>query len=182
MVYRGDNNMSRDMVTGGRVIRSAVLVVAAIVTCSFYLFARPNDAVPYPTGYREWVHIRSALVGPQSPSFKTSGGIHHIYANEKAMEGYRTGKFPDGSIVVGDFLETIENTPQPGITIEGPRRRIDVMVKDNKQFAATGGWGFESFRGDSQTDRMVSPEGAGKCFECHGKQKDNDSVFSKFRK
>jgi hypothetical protein len=155
------------------------LAAICITTWSLSLWAKPNDAVPYPTGYRLWTHVKAALIGPQSPAFENSGGIHHIYANEKAMEGYRTGKFPDGSVIVADFLETRENA---GVTTEGPRRRIDVMVKDSKRYAATGGWGFEQFRGDSQTDRMVTAENATKCFACHAKQKDHDSVFSEFRK
>lgn len=141
----------------------------------------PADKVAYPQGYRHWVHISSALIGAANPAFATSGGIHHIYANEKAMEGYRSGKFPDGSILVADFLETRENSAQPGITTEGARRRIDVMVKDSKQYAETGGWGFEQFRGDSQTERMVTADGASKCFACHSTQKTTDAVFSKFR-
>jgi len=149
------------------------------MTWSLSLSAKPENAVPYPEGYRLWAHVMSALVGPQSPAFESSGGIHHIYANEKAMEGYRIGRFPDGSVIVADFLETRENA---GVTTEGPRRRIDVMVKNSKRYAETGGWGFESFRGDSQTDRMVTAEGATKCFACHAKQKERDSVFSAFRK
>ena len=156
---------------------SLVLVTFVITVSALYLGAAPNDAVAYPTGYRQWVHVLSALVGPQSPGFAANGGIHHIYANEKALEGYRTGRFPDGSILVADFLETKENA---GITTEGARRRIDVMVKDSHRYAETGGWGFESFRGDSQTDQSVGAEGATKCFACHAKQP--DSVFSKFRK
>jgi hypothetical protein len=155
------------------------LAATCIMTWGLSLWARTNDAVPYPAGYRQWAHVSSALIGPQSPSFESSGGIHHIYANEKAMEGYRTGRFPDGSVLVADFLETRENA---GVTTEGPRRRIDVMMKDSKRYAATGGWGFEQFRGDSQTDRMVTAEIAAKCFACHAKQKERDSVFSVFRK
>src|SRR5215471_1658203 len=155
------------------------LAVTCIVTCSLSSWAQSNDAIPYPAGYRLWAHVKTALIGPQSPAFENSGGIHHIYANEKATEGYRTGKFPDGSVIVADFLETRENA---GVTTEGPRRRIDVMVKDSKRFAATGGWGFEQFKGDSQTDRMVRAEIATKCFDCHSKQKERDSVFSEFRK
>ncbi|HZF40507.1 MAG TPA: cytochrome P460 family protein [Blastocatellia bacterium] len=160
-------------------MRIAVLIATVIVTLGLYAWAKPNDEVPYPAGYRTWTHVRSALVGPQSPAFENSGGIHHIYANEKAMEGYHTGRYPDGSVIVADFLETRENA---GVTTEGPRRRIDVMVKDSKRNAATGGWGFEQFRGDSQTDRVVTAEIATKCFACHGKQKERDSVFSEFRK
>jgi hypothetical protein len=29
--------------------------------------------VPYPEGYRSWVHVRSGLIGPESPSYKTNG-------------------------------------------------------------------------------------------------------------
>ncbi len=153
--------------------------VTFVMTWSLSLLARPNDAVQYPAGYRHWTRVSSSLIGPQSPAFKDSGGIHHIYASEKAMEGYQTGRFPDGSILVADFLETKEGA---GVTTEGPRRRIDVMVKDGKRYAETGGWGFEQFKGDSQTDRMTTAETPAKCFACHSKQKERDSVFSVFRK
>jgi len=161
-----------------KAIKLFVIVVFVLVISSLYLRANPDDKIPYPTGYRQWVHVMSALVGPESPFFENSGGIHHIYANEKAIEGYRSGRFPEGSIIVADFLETRENK---GITLEGPRRRIDIMVK-SKRYAETGGWGFEQFKGDSQTDRMVTAEIAAKCFACHVTQKERDSVFSKFRK
>jgi Cytochrome P460 len=171
----------RTLISFAGLRRGSFLALAAtcVLTWSLSLWARTNDAVPYPAGYRQWAHVSSALIGPQSPAFKDSGGIHHIYANEKAMEGYRTGRFPDGSVLVADFLETRESE---GVTTEGPRRRIDVMMKDSKRYAATGGWGFEQFRGDSQTDRMVTAEIAANCFACHAKQKDRDSVFSVFRK
>lgn len=164
---------------GKRTITLIVLATACLIAPA--LSGMPADKVAYPQGYRQWVHISSALIGPANPAFATSGGIHHIYANEKAMEGYRSGKFPDGSILVADFLETRENSSQPGITTEGARRRIDVMVKESKRYPETGGWGFEQFKGDSQTERLVTADGAAKCFACHSTQKATDAVFSKFR-
>lgn len=165
------------------IMKRTIMLIALASACLLApaLSGMPAGQVAYPQGYRQWVHIRSALIGAANPAFATSGGIHHIYANEKAMEGYRTGKFPDGSILVADFLETRENPAQPGITTEGARRRIDVMMKDSKQYAETGGWGFEQFKGDSQTERLVTAEGAAKCFACHSTQKGTDAVFSKFR-
>jgi hypothetical protein len=163
---------------GWRSVIFLALAAACVLTWSSFLWAGPNDEVPYPVGYRKWACASSALIGPQSPAFKDSGGIHHIYANEKAMEGYRDGRFPDGSVLVADFLETRESN---GVTTEGPRRRIDVMVKDSKRYAGTGGWGFESFRGGAQTDRLVTTETAATCFACHAKQKERDFVFSVFR-
>src|SRR5262245_31121697 len=92
--------------------------------------------VPYPEGYRRWVHVRSGLTGPESPSYKATGGIHHIYANEKAMEGYQKGRFPDGAMIVYDLLEV---QTKEGITTEGRRRYLTVMHKDSKRYIETGG-------------------------------------------
>lgn len=177
-----DENRKRQAGLARRPLRLIVLTATAMMTCSLSLWARSDDAVPYPAGYRQWVHVKTALVGPKSPFFASSGGIHHLYANDKALEGYRTGRFPDGSVVVADFLETQEPAALPGITAEGARRRVDVMVKDSQRYAATAGWGFESFRGDSQTERTVTREVAAQCFACHASQKERDYVFSTFRK
>jgi hypothetical protein len=155
------------------------LIAMLIMTLSISLRAKPNDEVPYPVGYRMWTHVRTVLIGPQSPAFESFGGLHHIYANQKAMEGYRAGRFPDGSVLVFELLETRESA---GVTAEGPRKRVGVMVKESKRYAETGGWGFESFQGDSQTERRLNAEGRMACFKCHEPQKDRDFVFSEFRK
>jgi len=147
----------------------------------FYVAPRVEsyEQVPYPEGYRLWTHVRSGVTGPESPDFKTTGGIHHIYANDKAMKGYQAGRFPDGSTIVYDLLEA---PTKGGVTTEGRRRYITVMHKDSKRFAETGGWGFEVFRKDSQTDRTIGPDAKTKCFDCHSSQKDRDFVFGSFRK
>lgn len=70
-----------------------------------------EGAVPYPEGYREWTHVKSEIVGPESPIYKKYGGIHHIYANPKAVEGLNKGKFADGAVFVFDQLETCAQRP-----------------------------------------------------------------------
>jgi hypothetical protein len=176
-----DESSKRISASGRRKMKVTVLFAAAILTSSLPLWARSNNSVSYPANYRQWTRVKSALIGPKSPAFENNGGIHHVYGNDKAMAGYRTGKFPDGSVIVADFLETKDIENAPGVTREGSRRRIDVMVKESNRYAESGGWGFESFRGDSQTDRMVVAGGAAKCFACHATQKENDAVFSSYR-
>src|SRR5688572_14163523 len=119
-----------------RIKRAALILLSmvGILIWAAYLQAEPNTTIAYPLGYRKWVHVKSALVGPQSPIYKRYGGLHHIYANEKAVEGYRTGMFQDGSVIVFDVLETQETA---GTTAEGTRRFIDVMAKDSQRFAET---------------------------------------------
>lgn len=158
----------------------AVLVwcVGSALLGTVALRARPDASVAYPAGYRDWVHVKSEIVGPTSPMFEGAGGLHHIYANAQAMEGYRTGTFPDGAVIVFDLLEVTE---RDGVMREGPRRRVDMMARDHARYADTGGWGFGRFAGDSRTERLLSPAASTQCYSCHKTHTASDSVFSKFR-
>jgi hypothetical protein len=149
----------------------------AVATFTASVLTSQGNAIPFPEDYRQWTHVKSTLVGPKSASFDSNGGYHHFYANEKAMEGYRTGSFPDGSILIDDGLEAME---QSGVMTEGVRRRVAVMVKDRRAFAASAGWGFETFPGDTRTAAQSS-EGKAACLACHLKAK-RDLVYSQFRK
>jgi hypothetical protein len=158
---------------------SVVLLLAAAVTAGgFSLVAQLDNTAQFPKEFRQWAHVKSVLVGPKSAAFATEGGIHHIYANQKALEGYKTGKFPDGSVIVYDLLETKE---ADGNTIEASTRRIDVMVKQSELYSATGGWEYMSFPGGNPADGKLSAERQASCATCHGNRKDHDSVFSEFR-
>src|SRR5262249_11920751 len=124
------------------IMKSAVFLAPALFAYSFSLWAQLDDTGSFPKEFRKWAHVTSVVVGPLSAVFPTEGGIQHIYANDKALVGYESGKFPDGSIIVYDLLETKEIA---GNTIEGPTRRVDVMVKQNERDSSTGGWQFMSF-------------------------------------
>jgi hypothetical protein len=137
-----------------------------------------DERVPYPDGYRQWAHVKSEILNPANPGFASRGAIHHIYANRLALDGYATGSFPDGAVIVADFLNPVDSG---GVIREGSRNRIDVMIKNAGWYGATGGWGFERFRGNSRTDRMATPELVRSCFGCHASRKDRDHVFSTVR-
>lgn len=133
--------------------------------------------VPYPEGYRAWRHVKSQVTTQEHPRAASIGGLHNIYANDAAVAGYRAGAFPDGSIIVFDLLELQEKN---GSLVPGARRWLGVMEKNAVKYAATGGWGFDNFFGDSKTDREVPINGpASACYACHLQQKDQDYVFSK---
>ncbi len=134
--------------------------------------------VPYPAGYRDWHHVKSMVIEEGHPLFGAFGGIHHLYANKKAMQGYKAGKFPDGSVIVFDLLEA---SRKDSAVTEGPRKVLGVMHKDAKKYAATGGWGFEGFAGGDSGKRVVEGNATSACFACHTSQKDHDYVFSRLR-
>jgi hypothetical protein len=149
------------------------LTLAAVTAVA----AAPAE-VPYPANYREWPHVKSMVIEPGHALHAAFGGIHHLYANEAAMKGYRTGRFPDGAVIVFDLLEA--PAADHAIT-EGGRKVVGVMHRDSRKFAATGGWGFEGFAGDSQTQRVVGANAATACFACHQSQRAQEFVFSRYR-
>lgn len=94
------------------------------------------------------------------------------------MEGYRTGIFPDGAIIVFDVIDTVGT--KAGIN-EGERKFIDVMVRDKTFYADTGGWGYEEFDRNNKRSGILSDAAKAKCFQCHASRKNNDYIFSAYR-
>ncbi len=153
------------------------LTALTITTGCLYLFARSAEKpVPYPGDYREWTLIKRTEAPSNDAGFGNhpceapcTGGVYRIYANTKAMEGYRTGKFPDGSIVADELLEK-------RASVDGPRRGVGVMVKEPRKYRDTGGWGFEIFgEGDTAT---LDAGGKAACYGCHKSRADHDMIFS----
>ncbi|MBS0516868.1 MAG: cytochrome P460 family protein [Proteobacteria bacterium] len=154
------------------------LIGTALLSLTAPALAGERD-VPYPEGYRDWHHVKSMVIQEGHPLFAAFGGIHHIYANKTALEGYRSGKFPDGAVIVFDLLDaqSVDHA-----IVEGTRKVVGVMHKDERRYAATGGWGFEGFGGGDRNQRAVGDKAATACFACHAPQKDHDYVYSALRK
>ena len=164
-------------------ISTRVLAAGFLISC-FWISADPS-VMPFPKDYLKWTLVKSSPVGPNAPAFSAqpcvapcTGAVHHFYANEKAVEGYRVGKFPDGAVIVDDLMET---RAAGGSSTDGPRRSVSVMAKNSQLYSETGGWGFESFKGENQSDGARADAKAA-CHACHSKQKDRDFVYSELRK
>jgi hypothetical protein len=161
---------------------------AAILAAAGWLMADEVSPalpeVPYPEGYRRWMHVASAVTPPrrgvagshpeEEKVAAPHGLIHHIYANEKALEGLRTGSFPEGAIFTADWFVLEEKS---GGLVQGPRKSLNVMVKAAR-YAATGGWGYEDFDQDSPVIRNVGRNAVKQCMDCHAKARGHDYVFS----
>lgn len=137
------------------------------------------EPVPYPTGYRTWTHVKSMVIEPGHALYDAFGGLHHLYGNDRAVQGYRDGRFQDGAIIVFDLLAAVS---ADHTVTAGERKVVGVMVKDSQRYAATGGWGFEAFVGNSRTERAVASKAADACFACHEPRRDHDYVFSEMQR
>ena len=157
-------------------MRQLILAALCAATSTATLAADPE--VPYPEGYRDWHHVKSMMIEEGHPLYSSFGGIHHLYANDKAMKGYQNGIFPDGSVIIFDLLEAVHDG---NAVTEGARKVVGVMHKDSKSYRDTGGWGFEGFGAGDRNNRVVGENAASACFACHAPQKAQDYTFSKLR-
>lgn len=153
-------------------------VLAACLALTLPLSAAADASVPYPHGFRQWTHVKTMLIEPGHALYDAFGGLHHLYANPTAERGYHSGVFADGSVLVFDLLEA---KSADHAVHEGARKVLGVMHRDSRRYAATGGWGFEGFKGDSTTERAVGANAATACFQCHTARQDHGYVFSSLR-
>lgn len=140
--------------------------------------AASTATVPYPDGYRDWHHVSTTVIQPGHPFYPVLGGINHAYANPLALEGYRSGTFPDGAVLVYDTLEARD--ADHALT-EGSRKMLGVMVKDSTRYAATAGWGFENFEAGDRSRALVGDKAANACLACHSKPGTRDHVYTRLR-
>jgi cytochrome P460 len=132
------------------------------------------ESVQYPDGFRRWVHVGTGVILPGGTLPESEQGMHHIFANPKAADGYASGDFADDSIIVYELREAQQKS---GVIFEGERRRVDVMIKDSNLYKSTGGWRFERFWANDQTKDVVLDASAS-CFGCHTNAKAHGFVFS----
>lgn len=171
--------MKRDATWGKPILVAVVVMVAVSFGAGGFGRQKAGPAIPYPTGYRHWTHVKSmAIVDKSNPLFGQFGGIHSIYVNRRGLATLKKGGvYPNGSEFVFDLLEArLEN----GAYVEGKRKVLAVMVKNAKRYASTGGWGFQAFAGGNPQKPLVT-NAQQQCFGCHASQKKTDYVFSAWR-
>ena len=161
-------------------VATVVGVAASIITSSGRAGeeASPIYGVTIPSGYRDWQLIS---VTQEEGDFNQ---LRAALGNPMAMKAYREGKlpFPDGSIIVALHWKRIpsdESNKAFGRVqafVAGSPVNMQVMVKDSKKYAATGGWGFADFTDGKPADEAVHKT----CFPCHEPAKARDFVFTRY--
>jgi len=124
-----------------------------------------------PKGYLSWQKSERKVVTDKNSLFY---GIHYIYADKKAMQGYQAGNaFPEGSRIVVEFYNIKDNP-----AVDGPKNMVVLMQKD-KRHKETGGWLFAGFSADGKPSGIDPLKN---CFDCHLKDAAHkDYVISTIR-
>jgi Cytochrome P460 len=133
--------------------------------------ASPIFGVTIPPGYRQWPMISVA----HESGFDELRGI---LGNDIAIKAYRdnTLPFPDGTILAKLAWKHVQSPEFAPAFVPGQATTVQIMVKDSKKYAATGGWGFGRFIDGKAVDEPQHQT----CFACHqANVKNHDFVFTR---
>ena len=133
----------------------------------------PVYGVAIPKNYRDWRLVAPAL---EDAPFNE---LRAVVGNRKAIDAYRKGTrpFPDGSVLVKLAWKRQPSPEFASASIPDEATTVQVMVKDSRRYAATGGWGFGRFVDGRPVDEAQHRT----CFACHdAKVKDRDWVFTQY--
>jgi Cytochrome P460 len=134
--------------------------------------ASPLFGVTIPEGYRDWKMIAVAHEAGLDE-------LRGVLGNDVAVKAYQDGTlpFPDGTILA---KLAWKHVPVPGLNgafVTGPATTVQIMVKDSKRYASTGGWGFGRFI----EGKPVNEAQHRTCVPCHeANVKGHDLVFTRF--
>jgi hypothetical protein len=140
--------------------------------------AAPIFGIKLPPGYRDW---RVITVAHEEGN---NNDLRAVLGNDAAMKAFRAGRlpFPDGTIIARlawSYVASEQNNKVFGRAqsfVAGPPINVQLMVKDSKKYAATGGWGFAQFKDGKPADETIHKT----CFPCHEPFKAGDLVFSHY--
>jgi hypothetical protein len=138
-------------------------------------------------GYDDWQVISISHNGDK---------VALIVGNPTMIAAYKSGipgngkPFPDGAMMAKTHWMAKKREDQPGEpAVAGALHDVDLMVKDSKRFADSGGWGYAEFEYDAGSasfrpgDTSDDPpqEHDAKCgFACHTIVADKDYVFTAY--
>ena len=115
--------------------------------------------------------------------------VEVILANPMMIGVYEAGfpgngkKVPDGAKMAKIHWNKKKNPEGLPIMVPDTLHDVDLMAKDSKRFADSGGWGYAQFNYDAASDSF-SPLGTGaKCgYACHTLAAAKDYVFTAYPK
>jgi hypothetical protein len=132
----------------------------------------PIFGVTVPDGYRQWELVSVAHE-------EGLDELRGVLGNFIAMQAYRDGTlpFPDGAILAKLAWKHVPSTEFRGAFVPGTATTVQIMVKDSRKYASTGGWGFGRFIDGKPVDEAQHKT----CVPCHqANVKGHDLVFTRF--
>jgi len=152
----------------------AALLFLPIVSSAQNVQATANN-IEYPKNLTNWRVIGTSIRNDNNTQRVILGNaiaIKAVRAETKKTD------WPKGAILAklvwkNDTLPTWQAATVPGDFIHA-----EIMVRNAKKYAATGGWGFARWTGLELTPHGKDSSSAQACFHCHQAASGTDYVFT----
>lgn len=136
-----------------------------------------------PTGYRKWIYVGTPLT-PNDMNAGTAAfpEFHAVYINPEAYVRYeKTGRFPDGTIVVKELISVGSKKAASGRGyFMGDFTGLEVAIKDKSRFKKEpGNWAYFSFGHKYPLAKSAVVQQTANCNTCHSTA-DDDFVFTQY--
>ena len=131
----------------------------------------PNG-IPYIDGYGSWKAIST------TDRFD-NGTMRVIFANHvatKAIENQKTNPWPNETVFAKVAWK--EKSDEQGNITPNEFYQVEFMIKDDKKYASTEGWGWARWRGMDLKPYGQNASFTNECIQCHSPLKNNDYVFT----
>lgn len=173
----------------GAAVSLAVLAAGAAISAQDKNTVKVTGGIGFAEfkGYERWQTISVSQSGDH---------MAVILGNPMMIAAYQAGipgngkPFPDGARMAKVHWNLKKNAAIPGQPLQpSTQSDIDLMVKDSRRFADSGGWGYGAFDYDAATDTFKPattasspPQGNdARCgFGCHTIVKARDYVFTEY--
>jgi len=158
-----------------RLTALAALIFLPTTSSAQNVQATANN-IEYPTGLTNWRVIGSSIRNDNNTQRVILGNSIAIKAARSKAE---KKQWPDGAILAklvwkNDTLPTWRAATVPGAFVH-----TEIMVRDTKKYATTGGWGFARWTGLGLTphgkDKIDAQQA---CFDCHQAASGTGYVFT----
>jgi len=126
-----------------------------------------------------------AEAGPSDGPVVSLDELRVILGNAIAIKAFREGTlpFPDGAIIAKLGWKRVPSVGDDGALgapqafVPGAAALVQIMIKDSKKYAMSGGWGFGRFHDGKPLDEAQHET----CFPCHAANaKAHDLVFTRY--
>jgi len=108
-----------------------------------------------------------------------NGTMRVVFGNDIAIQAIKANHinpWPNGTIFAKVAWDKLVDAD--GAVKTGAFKQVEYMIKDDKKYASTVGWGFARFKTPEMLPYGKTKLFANECVNCHRPMRDNDFVFT----
>jgi hypothetical protein len=170
-----NNGEPHGMITRNKILLGLGLGLIATLAAAGGKVAPAPNSVEMTEGYKDWRVI--------SVSHRTDNNtMRVILGNDAAIVAARANQinpWPDGAILAKVVWRATTDKHWDKATVPGNLVHAEFMVKDARNFAATGGWGYARWTGMDQKPYGKDANFASECVACHTPVRNQDWVYTR---